>query len=419
MNSIACNNGIARRVELERLQRLQRLRTVEAEVRSAEALVRSMRGQGRVLRLSAAKQGTCCSFVTASKVEALAGDLMLVDFPLIHNGFASSPLIPMPSTPAKTAWFLAPETWKISYRPDVATSADVGVTTAMMKWYIATLQSWFKRWITAGSNPFIHTRLYSVSFPASVQIAYATLASYIHRTPANTETILQIVEDRSNALLHENGVALELNDGGEEWVAMDMDRGDRDKDIELDLVAQLARLHALITYQIIGLLDGDIRARYVAQGHIAVQERWAHTLLHAAARAFSSDNLDTVPIQPATSTYHSSSPQQDWHLWILAESIRRTWLVAMSLSRVFAALQQRWATCPGSIMYTNRAGLWDAESALEWEECVGLGGMALQRFECASLLGMGPGGVDEFGMAMLGMAVRGEVLEGWRVDGGR
>ena len=42
--------------EAHGIQRLRRLRTVEAEVRSANALVRTMCGQGLVLRLSAIKK---------------------------------------------------------------------------------------------------------------------------------------------------------------------------------------------------------------------------------------------------------------------------------------------------------------------------------------------------------------------------
>ena len=115
------------------------------------------------------------------------------------------------------------------------TSAAMPVGKTMMKKYVAVLQSWFERWVTTGSNPFIHPCLYSADSPACVQVAYATLASYIHRIPANTDTFLQIVEDRSNDLLQENGAIMD-NVGAEEWV----DGGEQD----VDLFAQLTRLHA-------------------------------------------------------------------------------------------------------------------------------------------------------------------------------
>lgn len=157
----------------------------------------------------------------------LADELMLdLAFPLMDNDFAApSSLIQTPSAPATRAdWFLAPETWRIFHRVD--TSVDVAVGKATMKKYVAVLQSWFERWVTAGSNPFIHPRLYSANFLACVQVAYATLASYIHRTPANTDTVLQIIEDSSNDLLQENGAVLNMV-GAEEWA----DGGEQDVDL--------------------------------------------------------------------------------------------------------------------------------------------------------------------------------------------
>ncbi|KAL8898085.1 MAG: hypothetical protein Q9207_006879 [Kuettlingeria erythrocarpa] len=340
-----------------------------------------------------------------------ADDLMLdLAFPLTDSDFAApSSLVQTPGTPAIRAdWFLAPETWRISYAADPSALMPIG--TATIKRYVAVLQSWFERWVTTGSNPFIHPCLYSANSPTCVQVAYATLASYIHRTPANTDTVLQIVEDRSNDLLRESGpmldrvVAEEGFDGGEQ---------------DADLFAQLTRLHALMVYQIIGLFDGDIRSRHVAEGHMAVQDSWARKLFHSAAKAFSNTHAVATHLVGCLPT-PSTSSQQQWYLWILSESIRRAWLVALSLSTVFSALQQRWSACPGGVMYTNRSGLWNAATATEWEkQCSGKNAAFLQRFGCARLFDDAePADIDEFGQAMLDMSCNGESLEKWRDTGG-
>ena len=337
----------------------------------------------------------------------LTDDLMLdLAFPLMDSDFAApSSLIQTPSAPATRAdWFLAPETWKISHRVD--SSAATSVRKARMKKYVAVLQSWFERWVTTCTNPFIHPCLYSENYPACVQVAYATLASYIHRTSANTDTVLQIVEDRSNDLLRENGAILDRV-GAERWV----DGGEQD----VDLFAQLIRLHALMVYQIIGLFDGDIRSRHVAEGHMAVLDSWAGKLFHSAAKALSNTHAAAthlVGCLPTPSTYS----QQQWYLWILSESIRRTWLVAVSLSPIFSALQQRWAPCPGGVMYTNRSGLWNAASATEWEkQCLERNVAFLQRFECARLFDDAkPADIDEFGTAILDITFNEELVEKWR-----
>ncbi|MCJ1473924.1 hypothetical protein MMC13_002580 [Lambiella insularis] len=337
----------------------------------------------------------------------LADDLMLdLTFPLMESGFtAPSSLTQTPNAPATRAdWFLAPETWRISHC--VGTSAAKPFDKTTMKKYVAVLQSWFERWVTTGSNPFIHSCLYSVNCPACVQVAYATLASYTHRTPANTDTVLQIVEDRSNSLLRENGAILNRV-GAEEWA----DGGEQN----IDLFAQLTRLHALMVYQIIGLFDGDIRSRHVAEGHMAVQDSWAGKLFHSAAKALSDTHgvaTHLVGCLPTPSTYS----QQQWYMWILSESIRRTWLIAVSISAVFSALQRCWPVCPGGVMYTNRSGLWNAASATEWEkQCVGRDVAFLQRFECARFFDDAePADIDEFGTAILDLTFDEELLEKWR-----
>jgi hypothetical protein len=356
-----------------------------------------------------AEVGDNTSSCTANSILA-ADDMLDLAFPLIDGDFAAPPAhIKTPSVPANSSdWFLAPDTWRISRTAD--TSADVSVGKATMKKYVAVLQSWFERWATSGSNPFIHPRLYNSNFPACVQVAYVTLASYLNRTPANTETVLQIVEDRSNDLLQENGAVLNMI-GAEEWAD--------EEEQDVDLFAQLTRLHALMVYQIIGLFDGDIRSRHVAEGHITVQNSWAGKLFHSAAKALSSTHAvatHLVGCLPKPFTYS----QEKWYLWILSESIRRTWLVAVSLSPVFSVLQQRCSICPGGIMYTNRSGLWNAASATEWEKQCLRGNVAfLQRFECARLFDDAePGDIDEFGTAMLDMTFNGELLEKWRNQGG-
>lgn len=349
---------------------------------------------------------------SAPRVEdgLLAADDLMLDpaFPLMDSDFAAVPssLIQAPSLPpsTRTDWFLAPETWKITHSG--LTLGDVAIGKATIKKYIATIQSWFELWVTTASNPFIHAHLYSANFPACVQVAYATLTSYIHRTPENTDAVFQIVEDRSNDLLQENGAVLSIV-GTNEWAD--------EEDQDIDLFTQLTRLHALMTYQIIGLFDGDIRSRHVAEGHMAVQDSWTSKLFHSAAKALSNTQVVASHLVGGLPRPYTSS-QEHWYLWIMSESIRRTWLVASSISPVYSVLQQRWSNCPGGIMYTNRSGLWKAASATEWEkQCLRKDTAFLQRYECSKLFDHAePADIDEFGTAILEMTFNKELLERWR-----
>ena len=332
-----------------------------------------------------------------------------LDYLFSSSDFAApSPLGRNLSVPVSSAdWFLGPGTWNVTHTRLESTAGKF--SKASMKRYISLLQNWFERWITTGSNPFVHVSLYSASFPACVQIAYATLASYIYRTPANTDAIIQIVEDSSNDLLRGNGAVLDKVDT-DEWV----DREDGD----VDLFAQLSRLHALMVYQIIGLLDGDIRSRHVAEGHLAVQMSWAGKLLRSAAKGFS-DTETAITHVVGSLSYPSTLSKQQWYLWILSESVRRTWFVAVSLCSIYSALQRRWAICPGGIMYTNRSGLWNAASATEWNKQCSEGNVALQRFECTRVFDETvPADIDEFGTAILEVSFNEELLETWRARSG-
>ena len=337
----------------------------------------------------------------------LPDELMLdLTFPLLDRDF-TAPLafVEQPSMPTtRQDWFLAPDTWKISQLKN--TSVAESTSLATIKQYVKLLQSWFERWASTGSNPFIHARLYTANFPACVQVAHATMASYIHRTPANSDIIFQVVEDRSNDLLQENGAVLDTFDD-EKWT----DREEQD----VDLFAQLARLHALTVYQLIGLFDGDIRSRYVAEGQMAVRESWAAKLLESAAKTLSNTHAQATDLV-AGSPWSSSYSQHQWYLWILSESVRRTYLVASSISCIFSALQKRWSTCVGGIMFTNRQGLWDATNAIEWEKQCLRGNVAfLQRFECASFFeDAKPADIDEFGTAMMDMTFDRDLLGEWR-----
>lgn len=305
----------------------------------------------------------------------------------------------------KIDWFLAPETWAIVHDGDA--SASEAVTRAQMKEYIGLAQSWMERWCSTGSNPFIHHRLYSSTFPTCVQVAYATLASYVHRTSANADIVLRIVEDRAAHLLHDNGAVLDKFITNE-WAC-------RDDEQEIDLIHQLARVHALIVYQVIGLFDGDTRSRYLAEGRLGVQVNWASKLFRSAGSRLSTGQsiaphfLGPKPMNAA---------QNRWYLWIFSESIRRTWLVTLSMSCVFSALQQRWSACPGGIMFTTRSGLWGATTAAAWQkQCVDKDPAFLQRFDCATLFSTAkPEDVDEFGIAMLDMTFGREAVEQWKID---
>ncbi|CAK7232379.1 hypothetical protein SCUCBS95973_008240 [Sporothrix curviconia] len=161
--------------------------------------------------------------------------------------------------------------------------------------------------------------------------------------------ILKIVEDQASKLVNE------------------YDHGNGDPAQSLSLLDQVARLHALIVYQSISLFDGDIRTRHLAEARLPLLGQWSQQLLSSARQKFSS----TTALLDMTVALHCGpmdSDEHPWYLWILTESIRRTWLIGGGLEAIYSMLQRGWYPCPGGVMFTTRQGVWDAPSALAWEE---------------------------------------------------
>ncbi len=306
-------------------------------------------------------------------------------------------------------WFLAPETWKIDHRPVQGQGSFSGTT---LKCYVSRIQQWLRTWVETGSNPFIHSRLYRDRFPSSVQVAYTTLSSYVNRTEANTEIILHIVEDRARELLTDNGVELDK---------LDLDRGSIVLE-PVDTLTQLARVHALMVYQTISLYDGDIRSRHLAEGRSHILDRWATQLVERASCGLplllspAFDSIDSMEIRPSDLPTPAHSIENLWRVWILAESVRRTWLMAKALHCLYMILQHGWGLCPGGIMFSTRQGVWEAPTSFAWEKlCSEVDVGLIQRFEAERLFTEASAAdVDEFGKMMLETTFGTERVELWK-----
>ncbi|PKK52034.1 hypothetical protein CI102_2180 [Trichoderma harzianum] len=300
-------------------------------------------------------------------------------------------------------WFLSPETWKIEPYP-IHINPNMNLfSSSMLKRYVSVIQHWLKSWVMSGSNPFIHPQLYRTRFPTCVQVAYTTLSAYINRTETNSEIILRIIESQANELVSNTDIS--VNDVLE----------------SLDPLEHLARAHALMVYQIICLFDGDIRSRHLAEGRANILVRWVTQMVECASSSLYllSLTLDPLDLVETTSPVNPSSvtggTEHLWHTWILAESIRRTWLTATGLQALYLTLQQGWAFCPGGMMFTTRRGVWEAKTAFAWERlCLETDIGFIQRFETEKLFTeASPLEIDEFGKMILESTYGTERMERW------
>lgn len=238
-------------------------------------------------------------------------------------------------------WFLEPETWSIEH----GDKDGPLISTSIFKDFLKGVQGMLRQWVREGSNGFIHAKLYRTGLPQCLQDAYTTLTAYISRTPATEELVLQIAEDRATALMAQT-LPIE--------------------DLQANLMAHLARVQALFIYQVIGLMDGCIRQRVLAEGRIHTFHIWIGDMWQAAGAYQASLHFGHPLAGDDTSNHNAGAAL--WSAWLLTESVRRTFLVTVFTLNVYKMLKDGWTACRGGVMVTARKGLWEAKSASKWLE---------------------------------------------------
>lgn len=256
----------------------------------------------------------------------------------LEDGNISSPPCP---------WFLREETWVLQH-----TTQEPGcVDDVHLEPFINAVDEMLQCWVKNGYNSFIHRRLFESEMPTCLQDAFTALAAYTNRTSAVKEIILQVVEERSFALIQQHPPTTARGAHG--------------------ILAHLARTQALFVYLFIRLFDGSVRLRASAEQQLPVLREWADGVWQAVKGYRGEDALPSHHPRYWTANqldreYNSSS--ELWKLWILTESIRRTHIIIHTIANVYETMTRGLVECAGSLKFTARHGLWDAESAVKWSE---------------------------------------------------
>jgi hypothetical protein len=304
-------------------------------------------------------------------------------------------------TQLASSWFAALDTWVVRFPASDANPNQLSFSDA--KRFIKKIRFSLVEWISSGSNDFIHSHLYKMRFPRCIQDAYAALCCYVHKTERNELIAFRVVEDRATQLVEE----YEGRDGGDGREC-------------LDSLEHVARVQALLIYQMIGLYDGDIRLRHISETHIPILAKWMREMVQHSSQATC---LGGSIISPQSSPQGITIPTAQnenllWYSWILAESIRRTWVVGSGAQVIFLGVQRGSATpCDGGMMFTTRHGVWEARSAVEWEKlCMEVHIGLMQMAEADRLFNeVRPEDVNEFTKMVLDVTFGRERLERWGV----
>lgn len=269
-------------------------------------------------------------------------------------------------------WFAAPETFLIDHTP---MPLPPNFKIHDLETFVEQIDIWMREWVATGSNAFIHAQLYGEHLPSCLQVAFTTFSAYTNKTPASARILFQTVNDQATALLSQ------MDSSG-------------------SVLQDLACMHALLVYQMIGLFDGDIRSRHLAESRAPLLAQLSlQTLENASATLLAqlTENEHTM-IQ-----FNYVLPEEPlWRTWIISESLRRTWLIVQAVAASYDGLKQGWAPCNGDVKFTTREGLWSARSASLWASiCVHKDVRFVGRFRAQGLFEVPPGEVDEFAKVML------------------
>lgn len=271
------------------------------------------------------------------------------------------------------------------------------IYTIDLKRNLGRVHHWLARWVDEGGNPFIHPQLYRHRFPQSIQDAYTALSCYLRRNTANEMMIFRIIEDRATKLVEEDT-----------------------NSASLDTLEHLARVQALFIYQLIGFQDSDARLRHISETHMPVLRAWCYQMVESASQEAC---LGTCVVlsrsDPSIAAVDfSSSSKNLWFAWILAESIRRTWLMVSGIQGVYEMVQKASAHCMGAMVLTTRVGFWEASTSLAWEKkCSEAYGGLVKMNEAGALLAhVGIEDINEFTKLALELTHGSEQMERWGFD---
>jgi hypothetical protein len=179
-----------------------------------------------------------------------------------------------------------------------------------------------------------------------------SLSAYLHKSVASEHMLFRIIEERVLSLVEEGVPSPGISPQS------------------VDTLEYLGRVQALLIYQCIGLYDGNVRLRHLAEKHIPVLDMWMTNLLQHTSQVPNCGSSLLAPPNNPISLMSFTTPSETllWYSWILTESIRRTWLVIAGLHGIYKLISHSTSTCMGGTMFTTRRGFWEAPSAAVWEK---------------------------------------------------
>ncbi|KAK8194226.1 hypothetical protein M8818_007414 [Zalaria obscura] len=195
---------------------------------------------------------------------------------------------------------------------------DFGDASTRLGYCVASFKRYPHILAKDASVAFWHKHLWRNDTPPIITDVFTTSVLYANRTPATERFVFRILEKHAKHVV-------------------DTCSSDTDNPREA-----LARVHALLIYQIIRLFDGDVRQRNQAELAMPTLVAW---------------NLHLRKLRDEMNPHGENgllNPPTNWEKWVLAESIRRTVMLTCSFTGLY------------DLMKDDERHLWEAPSSFDF-----------------------------------------------------
>ncbi|KAF4446625.1 c6 zinc finger protein [Fusarium austroafricanum] len=183
--------------------------------------------------------------------------------------------------------------------------------------------------------PFIHPRLYGSNLPKTMLAAFSAASAYSARTPENKGWVYKLITD----------MAKEIHREGERASTP---------------AEKLARVQALVVLDSMRMFDGDVTLRATSERELPQFMAWMRALKEVE---------EELPVgDEPFATRMKGPPPPTWESWLLAESVRRTVIMAFAFVCMTNILKSLEPPCEimdaPDFQFTASRYLWEADSSV-------------------------------------------------------
>ncbi|KAH8124681.1 hypothetical protein LI328DRAFT_167022 [Trichoderma asperelloides] len=230
---------------------------------------------------------------------------------------STSRLLPLSD---RLEWFIVPPAWTVAYHYEPPSRYP---PSEVLSNFTRGIQSWLKRFLHQGHNPFIHRHLYSnTNMPPCIQDAFSSISIHQNETASNEHIIDDIFASHVSDLVTKQPI-----EGSEAFLLLST----RD---------HLARTQALLIHLLLALFSSSIPRRAKAECLIATLHHWTNQLWQSASQdADFHTVVQSIPPRNGVASISIDDPLPDlYQSFVLYESTRRTWILSNFAAGVYQSL---------------------------------------------------------------------------------